>query len=189
MGAEYTLADHFFMGAFGGSYLNHQWLVCACTPRDDTRRRICAPARRRAAGSSGGRRRRRRRCDGAAAFDGEVTPDGYSRQHRRSRRTSRAASRRRPAAIRASRTRAELHAAAADAEDDRRHAVGEGHLLGVVRRRRGTPALHDGMQPPGRQAQGDLQRATAGADLPAAPPAVQLFRALRTRHRRPRART
>ncbi|HLX81425.1 MAG TPA: acid phosphatase [Burkholderiales bacterium] len=31
---EYTLADHFFMGAFGGSYLNHQWLVCACTPAD-----------------------------------------------------------------------------------------------------------------------------------------------------------
>ncbi|HTN26689.1 MAG TPA: acid phosphatase [Burkholderiales bacterium] len=31
---EYTLADHFFMGAFGGSYLNHLWLVCACTPMD-----------------------------------------------------------------------------------------------------------------------------------------------------------
>ncbi len=30
---EYTLADHFFMGAFGGSYLNHLWLVCACTPQ------------------------------------------------------------------------------------------------------------------------------------------------------------
>src|SRR5882762_4535729 len=30
---EYTLADHFFMGAYGGSYLNHLWLVCACTPR------------------------------------------------------------------------------------------------------------------------------------------------------------
>ena len=30
---EYTLADHFFMGAFGGSYLNHQYLICACTPR------------------------------------------------------------------------------------------------------------------------------------------------------------
>jgi acid phosphatase len=29
---EYTLADNFFMGAFGGSFLNHQWLVCACTP-------------------------------------------------------------------------------------------------------------------------------------------------------------
>lgn len=31
---EYTLADNFFMGAFGGSFLNHQWLICACTPRD-----------------------------------------------------------------------------------------------------------------------------------------------------------
>jgi acid phosphatase len=30
---EYTLADNFFMGAFGGSYLNHQWLICACTPQ------------------------------------------------------------------------------------------------------------------------------------------------------------
>lgn len=28
----YTLADNFFMGAYGGSYLNHQWLICACTP-------------------------------------------------------------------------------------------------------------------------------------------------------------
>jgi acid phosphatase len=31
---EYVLADNFFMGAFGGSYLNHFWLVCACTPQD-----------------------------------------------------------------------------------------------------------------------------------------------------------
>jgi acid phosphatase len=30
---EYTLADNFFMGAFGGSFLNHQWLICACPPR------------------------------------------------------------------------------------------------------------------------------------------------------------
>lgn len=29
---EFTLADHFFQAAFGGSFLNHQWLVCACTP-------------------------------------------------------------------------------------------------------------------------------------------------------------
>ena len=28
----YTLADNFFMGAFGGSFLNHQYLVCACAP-------------------------------------------------------------------------------------------------------------------------------------------------------------
>ena len=29
---QYTLADNFFMGAFGGSFLNHQYLVCACVP-------------------------------------------------------------------------------------------------------------------------------------------------------------
>lgn len=29
---EYTLADNFFQAAFGGSFLNHQWLICACTP-------------------------------------------------------------------------------------------------------------------------------------------------------------
>ena len=29
---QYTLADNFFMAAFGGSFLNHQWLACACTP-------------------------------------------------------------------------------------------------------------------------------------------------------------
>jgi phospholipase C len=27
-----VLADHFFHAAFGGSVLNHFWLVCACTP-------------------------------------------------------------------------------------------------------------------------------------------------------------
>jgi acid phosphatase len=30
---HYTLADHFFHSAYGGSYLNHQWLICACTPQ------------------------------------------------------------------------------------------------------------------------------------------------------------
>jgi acid phosphatase len=29
---KYTLADNFFMGSFGGSFLNHFWLACACTP-------------------------------------------------------------------------------------------------------------------------------------------------------------
>jgi acid phosphatase len=27
---QFTLADNFFMGAFGGSYMNHIWLICAC---------------------------------------------------------------------------------------------------------------------------------------------------------------
>jgi acid phosphatase len=30
---EFTLADHFFHGAFGGSFFNHFYLVCACAPR------------------------------------------------------------------------------------------------------------------------------------------------------------
>jgi phospholipase C len=29
---NYVVADNFFHAAFGGSYLNHQWLICACTP-------------------------------------------------------------------------------------------------------------------------------------------------------------
>ena len=29
---RYTLADNFFQGAFGGSFLNHQWLIAARTP-------------------------------------------------------------------------------------------------------------------------------------------------------------
>ena len=29
---KYVLADEFFEGAFGGSFLNHQYLICACAP-------------------------------------------------------------------------------------------------------------------------------------------------------------
>ncbi|MFT3789839.1 MAG: acid phosphatase [Rudaea sp.] len=29
---KYTLADDFFHGAFGSSFLNHQYLICACAP-------------------------------------------------------------------------------------------------------------------------------------------------------------
>ncbi len=29
---QFTLADNFFMGTFGGSFLNHQYLICACAP-------------------------------------------------------------------------------------------------------------------------------------------------------------
>ena len=29
---EYTLADNFFMGGFGGSFFNHFWVACACAP-------------------------------------------------------------------------------------------------------------------------------------------------------------
>jgi phospholipase C len=33
---DYAIADDFFQGAFGGSFLNHQWLIAAATPIDPT---------------------------------------------------------------------------------------------------------------------------------------------------------
>jgi phospholipase C len=76
---DYVLADNFFMGAFGGSFLNHFWLVCACTPEDRD-----APAARRVQLDERGWLRTRPGSpasvlSGAPVFmDGEVTPDGYS---------------------------------------------------------------------------------------------------------------
>jgi phospholipase C len=59
---EFVLADNFFHAAFGGSFLNHMWLICACTPRWPD-----APADLRAQLDAAGR----------LVKDGEVTPDGY----------------------------------------------------------------------------------------------------------------
>ena len=76
---RYTLADNFFMGAFGGSFLNHQWLVCACTPVF-----AHAPASMRPQLDANGRLKKRPDSpasvkDGPASlFDGDVTPDGYA---------------------------------------------------------------------------------------------------------------
>ena len=75
---EFTLADKFFMAAYGGSFLNHQWLVCACTPRD-----TAAPEGTRARPGADGRLQRRGNSpatalDGPPALlDGTVTPDGW----------------------------------------------------------------------------------------------------------------
>lgn len=59
---KYTLADNFFHAAFGGSFLNHFWLVCACTPVYPN-----APANIVAKVDPEGR----------LIVDGWVTPDGY----------------------------------------------------------------------------------------------------------------
>lgn len=60
---RFTLADRFFQAAFGGSFLNHQWLACACTPRFDN-----APESLKA------------QVDGSGKLvkDGSVTPDGFA---------------------------------------------------------------------------------------------------------------
>ena len=75
---EFVLADHFFMSAFGDSYLNHFWLICACTPRDP------GPPNQRAQLDERGWLKRRADSPpsalaGPAAFvPGEFTTDGYS---------------------------------------------------------------------------------------------------------------
>lgn len=76
---QYTLADHFFMGAFGGSFLNHMWLVCACTPEFQS-----APDSMRAKVDAQGRLLRKADSPASAMLgpvklhDGAVTPDGYA---------------------------------------------------------------------------------------------------------------
>src|SRR5262249_45205333 len=75
---RYTLADHFFMGAFGGSFLNHQWLICACTPvyKD-------APESLRPQLDEKGWLKRKPGSPVSVLegpvqlYDGSVTPDGY----------------------------------------------------------------------------------------------------------------
>jgi acid phosphatase len=76
---EYTIADRFFMGAFGDSYINHVWLICACAPRDPN-----PPKNLVAQLDDRGWLKRRpdsppSALTGPAAFvPGEFTPDGYS---------------------------------------------------------------------------------------------------------------
>ena len=79
---RYTLADAFFMGAFGSSFLNHQWLVCACTPQFKD-----APPSMRAQLDDHGKLVRKPSSpasvlDGPVelVLDGQVTPDGYAVQ-------------------------------------------------------------------------------------------------------------
>ncbi len=62
LAAQYTLADHFFHAAYGGSLLNHFWLIGAATPKWPN-----APASVRAEVGANGQLLR----------DGAVTPDGY----------------------------------------------------------------------------------------------------------------
>jgi len=77
---EFTLADNFFMGAFGGSFLNHFWLICACTPVFPN-----APPSLVAALDASGRLAVKPTSPASAMAgppqfvnDGAVTPDGFA---------------------------------------------------------------------------------------------------------------
>ncbi len=59
---QYVLADHYSHAAFGGTGLNHFWLVCACTPQwPDAPPNLVA----------------RLGSDGTLLQDGVVSPDGF----------------------------------------------------------------------------------------------------------------
>jgi phospholipase C len=60
---KYVLADNFFHAAFGGSFLNHIYMVCVCAPKYPN-----APADMVA----------QLDANGMLAKDGAITPDGYA---------------------------------------------------------------------------------------------------------------
>jgi acid phosphatase len=76
---RYTLADNYFMAAHGGSFLNHQWLICACTPQFPD-----APDSMRAQVDEQGNLKRRPGSPRSVLegpvqlLDGLLTPDGYA---------------------------------------------------------------------------------------------------------------
>jgi phospholipase C len=60
---QFTMLDNFFHGAFGGSFLNHQFLICACAPTwPDAPPNIVAQVD----------------ANGMFTKDGQVTPDGFA---------------------------------------------------------------------------------------------------------------
>jgi len=76
---QYTLADRFFMAAFGGSNLNHFYLACACSPPFPN-----APNSMRAVLASNGTLKLAKDSPKSALAgppkwlrDGSVSPDGY----------------------------------------------------------------------------------------------------------------
>ncbi|WP_313705483.1 acid phosphatase [Massilia sp.] len=84
---EYTLCDNFFMGAFGGSYLNHQFLISGRTPEFFNAAET--PAKKKIAVLEDGPQGNRlavapdspkSALDGKPKFvhSGAITPDGYA---------------------------------------------------------------------------------------------------------------
>ncbi|MDP3617186.1 MAG: alkaline phosphatase family protein, partial [Rhodoferax sp.] len=71
---EYTLADNFFQAAFGGSYLNHHWLICACTPKFAN-----APDTMRVRLDANGKLEKRPTSPSAASGAVQIRSDGLGR--------------------------------------------------------------------------------------------------------------
>jgi hypothetical protein len=135
----FTLADNFFMGAFGGSYLNHQYLICACTPvfKD-------APPSMRARLDAQGMLEKNLILHPRATAPCKPTRAAWAARSRRmafpstprSHSISRAAFHRPRGRIGRDERQGQrtpwASLAAANEQDHRRHTIGQGHQLGVV---------------------------------------------------------
>jgi phospholipase C len=87
---QYTLADHWFQGAFGGSYLNHQYLIASAAPRnvasDPNHPPLSVIDSNDPQGTTLGWNLEQKATSPASAMDGppqftastNTTPDGYS---------------------------------------------------------------------------------------------------------------
>ena len=176
---HYTLADNFFMGAFGGSFLNHFWLICACTPsyphadrspakRLDRRGRARTARSLKLAANSP-----RSALDGIPKFvrDGSITPDFYAVN---TMQPPYQPSANKPApggdAALADPARADRRCRRRREHDDRRSALRQRRQLGLV-----CGGVAGGAR---------RQERTAGAELPIPSSAVQLFRRSWRRARR-----
>jgi hypothetical protein len=175
---EFTLCDNFFMAAFGGSYLNHQFLISGRTPEFFNAAET--PAKKKIAVLEDGPQGVRlavapdspkSALDGKPKFvnNGAITPDGYA--------VNTMAPPYQPSWVRP--------APGGDATDGRPagpsvlppqtyNTIGDllssrGGRLGLVRRR-----LAGGAGRPRRR---------HAPELPAPPPALQLLQAVRARHR------
>ena len=187
---QYMLADNFFKGAFGGSFLNHQYLICACAPEypnadtaaaqptiavldtDATGKFTAEPDARGDLARVGDRRPARRSCS-----RGNIAPKNYFGDG-----TFRAVNTMQPPyqpsgnAPRGHATRRGLYATTRDRHDaaaaDAATTIGDlldrqGRDLEVVRRRAATAALGEPL---------GASTTTRVPELPGAPPAVQLLR-------------
>jgi len=134
--------DNFFMGAFGGSYLNHFWLICACTPQDKgAAGRAVGGKSTRAGGLSTKPESPASVLNGAPMFlDGDVHARRLFGQYDRSRRGSRHACRPRRTAIRGPADPTKHTLPPQTPDHDRRYADRQRRDVGLVRGRPGNAA-------------------------------------------------
>lgn len=78
---EFTLADHFFHGAFGGSFINHFFLICGCPPvYPSAPAKLVAEIDERTGFLARAEDSPKSALDGPPRWrkPGRVTPDGYA---------------------------------------------------------------------------------------------------------------